>query len=65
MEELIYKIAKFIVNNFNKIAKWILDVIENLVGKPLPVYKTITSVSNYLRSLSTSTLEYIGKLLGI
>lgn len=65
METLLRKIAKFIVENFSSIAEWIVKVIEDLVGKALPIYKTITSVSNYLRSLGTTSLEYIGKLLGV
>lgn len=65
MEELLREISRFIVENFSFISQWVLKLIENIVGRPMPTYPTIPTIMEYLRSVNTSTLEYIGKILGV
>ena len=65
MDELLRKIAEFIFRNIDKIPNWIIDLIEKLVGSPLPSYLTVTKIINYLSDLSYSSLSYIARLLGL
>lgn len=65
MEQILRKIAEFIVKHFDAIANWIIAIIEKLVGAPFPTVITLSRVMDYLSNLSYSSLTYIAKLLGL